>query len=82
MGLSARWGWVGGGINHSGSFATNEIRRKNDMGRKESLVTGICILKRVWSTRTLVSSENEAGCVEFRCFTTRSDEVKLREISK
>jgi hypothetical protein len=60
----------------------NEIRRKIISGRKESLVTAVCILLRNWSTPTAVSSENEAGPVELCCFTTFGDEVKLSGISK
>jgi hypothetical protein len=60
----------------------NEIRTKVISGRKESLVTAVCILQRNSSTSTSVSSENEAGPVEFRCFTTLGDEVKLSGISK
>jgi hypothetical protein len=36
----------GAKIDYRGSFAVNEIRRKIILGRKESLVTAVCILQR------------------------------------
>jgi hypothetical protein len=46
------------------------------------LVTEVFILQMNYSLPTSVSSENEAGPVEFSCFSTLGDEVKLSGISK